>query len=42
VGPLLATTKDIDPQAFMAGGPLKLESRSINAVMFNDGSSVGH
>jgi filamentous hemagglutinin family protein len=38
VGSLLATTKAINPDAFMAGGPLQLNSTGTNASVENDGS----
>ncbi|QSN64966.1 filamentous hemagglutinin N-terminal domain-containing protein (plasmid) [Caballeronia sp. M1242] len=38
VGSLLATTKAINPDAFMAGGPLQLSSTGTNASVQNDGS----
>ncbi|WP_305854739.1 filamentous hemagglutinin N-terminal domain-containing protein [Caballeronia sp. Sq4a] len=38
VGSLLATTKAINPDAFMAGGPLQLSSTGTNASVENDGS----
>lgn len=38
VGSLLATTKAINPDAFMAGGTLQLNSTGTNASIVNDGS----
>ncbi|WP_250455521.1 filamentous hemagglutinin N-terminal domain-containing protein [Caballeronia sp. ATUFL_M2_KS44] len=38
VGSLLATTKAINPDAFMAGGTLQLNSTGTNASVVNDGS----
>ncbi len=38
VGSLLATTKSIDANQFMAGGPLQLSSTGKNASVENDGS----
>ncbi|WP_027213163.1 beta strand repeat-containing protein, partial [Burkholderia sp. WSM2232] len=38
VGSLLATTKSIDANQFMAGGPLDLKSTGTNASVVNDGS----
>ncbi|MEI5998823.1 filamentous hemagglutinin N-terminal domain-containing protein [Paraburkholderia bengalensis] len=37
VGSLLATTKSIDTNQFMAGGPLQLQSTGTNASVVNDG-----
>ncbi|MBW0450098.1 beta strand repeat-containing protein [Paraburkholderia phenoliruptrix] len=37
VGSLLATTKSIDANQFMAGGPLELKSTGTNASVVNDG-----
>ncbi|MFM0008025.1 filamentous hemagglutinin N-terminal domain-containing protein [Paraburkholderia dipogonis] len=38
VGSLLATTKSVDTNAFMAGNPLALKSTGTNASVVNDGS----
>ena len=38
VGSLLATTKSIDANQFMAGGPLQLSSTGTNASVVNDGT----
>ncbi|HEX7935724.1 MAG TPA: filamentous hemagglutinin N-terminal domain-containing protein [Paraburkholderia sp.] len=38
VGSLLATTKSIDSNAFMAGNPLALQSTGTNASVVNDGT----
>ncbi|MFM0471853.1 beta strand repeat-containing protein, partial [Paraburkholderia strydomiana] len=38
VGSLLATTKSVDSNAFMAGGPLSLKSTGTNASVVNDGA----
>ncbi|MEM5436657.1 filamentous hemagglutinin N-terminal domain-containing protein [Paraburkholderia diazotrophica] len=38
VGSLLATTKSIDSNAFMAGNPLQLNSTGTNASVINDGT----
>ncbi|MDR5740318.1 filamentous hemagglutinin N-terminal domain-containing protein [Caballeronia sp. LZ016] len=38
VGALLATTKSINPDAFMAGGSLQLSSTGTNASVVNDGA----
>jgi filamentous hemagglutinin family protein len=38
VGSLLATTKSIDSNAFMAGNPLQLSSTGKNASVVNDGT----
>ncbi len=38
VGSLLATTKSIDANQFMAGGPLQLSSTGTNASVENDGA----
>ncbi|WP_020071307.1 beta strand repeat-containing protein, partial [Paraburkholderia caledonica] len=38
VGSLLATTKSVDSNAFMAGGPLSLKSTGTNGSVVNDGA----